>query len=159
MKNRWILPNGMEELLPPHAWEMELLCRRLLDLYRVWGYELVIPPMLEYLESLLVGGGQGLAIKTFKVMDQLNGRTMGLRADMTPQIARIDSWALQRDVPSRLCYLGTTLHTHADTLSASRSPLQTGVELFGCRDISGDIEILRLLTTALQIAGGDLNPY
>ncbi len=148
----------MEEFLPPRAWALEELCRETVDLYRSWGYELVIPPLLEYLESLLTGSAQDLDLRTFKVMDQLNGRMMGIRADITPQIARIDARVLKRDVPARLCYLGTVLHTRADIAATSRSPLQTGAELFGHRGIGSDIEILRLMIETLRLAGAcDVN--
>ena len=111
---RWLLPAGIEEVLPPEAAEMERLRRGLLDLYAGWGYELVIPPFIDYLESLLTGTGHDLDLRTFKLTDQLSGRLLGVRADMTPQVARIDAHQLRRDVPTRLCYLGTVLHTRTD---------------------------------------------
>ena len=113
-KNRWLLPEGIEELLPEQARRLELLRRELLDLYRGWGYELIIPPFIEYLDSLLTGTGHDLDLQTFKLIDQLSGRLLGLRADMTPQAARIDAHHMQREAPSRLCYLGTVLHTRPD---------------------------------------------
>ena len=106
-KNRWLLPEGIEELLPAQAAQLEHLRRELLDLYRGWGYELIIPPFIEYLDSLLTGTGHDLDLQTFKLIDQLSGRLLGLRADMTPQAARIDAHRLQREAPSRLCYMGT----------------------------------------------------
>jgi ATP phosphoribosyltransferase regulatory subunit len=150
-KDQWLLPEGIEEVLPPAAWRLEAARRELLDLYSRWGYELIIPPLIEYLESLLTGAGNDLDLQTFKVTDQLNGRMMGLRADMTPQAARIDAHPLQRDVPSRLCYLGTVLHTRSDGFGGSRSPLQVGAELFGHAGVDSDIEILSLVLESLSL--------
>jgi ATP phosphoribosyltransferase regulatory subunit len=150
-KDQWLLPEGIEEVLPPAAWRLEAARRELLDLYSRWGYELIIPPLIEYLESLLTGAGNDLDLQTFKVTDQLNGRMMGLRADMTPQAARIDAHPLQRDVPSRLCYLGTVLHTRSDGFGGSRSPLQVGAELFGHGGVVSDIELLSLVLESLSL--------
>lgn len=150
-KDQWLLPEGIEELLPPAAWRLECARRELLDLFSCWGYELIIPPLIEYLESLLTGAGNDLDLQTFKVTDQLNGRMMGLRADMTPQAARIDAHPLQRDVPSRLCYLGTVLHTRSDGFGGSRSPMQVGAELFGHAGVESDIEILGLVLESLSL--------
>ena len=110
-KERWLLPEGIVELLPQQAQHLEQLRRELLDLFNSWGYDLVMPPLIEYLESLLVGTGNDLDLQTFKLIDQMTGRLMGLRADMTPQVARIDAHLLKRDVPNRLCYIGPVLHT------------------------------------------------
>ncbi len=115
-KERWLLPEGIEEVLPPQARLIEGLRRDILDMFDGWGYELVIPPFIEYLESLLTGTGSDLDLKTFKLTDQLTGRLMGVRADMTPQVARMDAHRLRRDTPTRLCYLGTVLHTRAEGL-------------------------------------------
>ncbi len=152
---RWILPAGIEEFLPPEAERLETMRRNLLDMFSRWGYELVIPPLIEYLESLLVGVGHDLEIDTFKLIDQDTGRLMGVRADMTPQVARIDAHRLRRDVPSRLCYLDAVLHTRQTGFAHSRNPLQLGAEIYGHADISSDIEILRLLVKALRVAGLD----
>ena len=151
--NRCLLPEGIEEILPPKAMQMEQLCRELIDLFLSWGYEFVIPPMIEYLESLLTATGADLDLKTFKITDQLNGRLMGIRADITPQIARIDSHLLKRDVPTRLCYLGSVLHTRANKSGQTRSPLQLGAELYGHAGIASDIEIVKLMLAALKCAG------
>lgn len=150
-KDQWLLPEGIEEVLPPAAWRLECARRELLDLFSRWGYELIIPPLIEYLESLLTGAGNDLDLQTFKVTDQLTGRMMGLRADMTPQAARIDAHPLQRDVPSRLCYLGTVLRTRTDGFGGSRSPLQVGAELFGHAGVDSDIEILGLVLESLAL--------
>lgn len=151
--NRWLLPDGIEEVLPPQAWRAETLRRRLLNLYRSWGYELVIPPHIEFLESLLTGVGSDLDLQTFKVTDQLTGRMMGLRADMTPQVARIDAHSLKHEGPARLCYGGSVLHTRSPNMLSSRSPIQMGAELYGCSDINADIEIIDLMLETLKVAG------
>jgi len=155
---RWLLPTGIEEVLPARAAEIERLRRRLLDLYQSWGYELVIPPFIDYLESLLTGTGRDLDLQTFKLTDQLSGRMLGVRADMTPQVARIDAHHLRRDLPTRLCYLGTVLHTRSDGFARSRSPLQIGAEVYGHDGPSSDVEVLRLLVRTLETAGIE-SPY
>jgi len=152
-EERWLLPAGIEEILPPRAQIMESLRRELLDLYASWGYELVIPPFVDYLDSLLTGTGQDLDLKTFKFTDQLSGRMLGARADMTPQVARIDAHHLRSDVPTRLCYLGTVLHTRADGFAGTRSPLQIGAEIYGHSGVESDVEILRLALLTLETAG------
>lgn len=129
---------------------METVRRELLDLYRSWGYELVIPPFIEYLDSLLTGTGHDLDLQTFKLTDQLSGRTLGVRADMTPQAARIDAHRLRRDEPVRLCYLGTVLHTRPDGFAGSRSPMQVGAELFGHGGVASDVEVLALMLETLN---------
>jgi ATP phosphoribosyltransferase regulatory subunit len=151
--DRWLLPDGVEELLPEQAELVEALRRKLLDLYRSWGYELVIPPLIEYTESLLVGLGHDIDIQTFKVVDQLSGRTMGIRADITPQTARIDAHSLNREGPVRLCYAGSVLHTKPKSLLASRSPIQVGAELYGDASLSSDTEIICLMLQTLQCTG------
>jgi len=151
VKDQWLLPEGIEEVLPPEAWKLECARRELLDLFSRWGYALVMPPFIEYLESLLTGSGTDLDLQTFKVTDQLTGRMMGLRADMTPQAARIDAHPLKRDEPSRLCYMGTVLHTRADGFGSSRSPLQVGAELFGHAGVESDVEILSLVLECLSL--------
>lgn len=154
MKNEpWLLPEGIEELLPAQALRLETLRRDLLDLLASWGYELVIPPFIDYLESLLTGTGRDLDLKTFKLTDQLSGRQLGIRADMTPQVARIDSHRLRREVPTRLCYLGTVLHTHAGGFGGTRSPMQVGAELYGHGGVESDVEILLLTLATLERAG------
>lgn len=153
--DHWLLPEGIEELLPDQAWRLELVRRRLLDVYRSWGYGLIIPPMVEFLESLLTGTGHDLDLQTFKLTDQLTGRLLGVRADMTPQAARTDAHALKRDEPVRLCYLGTVLHTRPDGFAGSRSPLQVGCELFGHAGIESDLEVMGLMLETLKITGND----
>jgi len=152
-KNRWLLPEGIEDLLPDQAMQLEQLRREILDLYRSWGYELILPPFIEYLDSLLTGSGHDLDLQTFKLIDQLSGRLLGLRADMTPQAARIDAHRLQRDAPNRLCYLGTVLRTRPDGFDGSRSPMQVGAELFGHAGAESDVEILELMVSTLALTG------
>src|SRR5688572_9257888 len=152
-ENPWLLPAGIDEVLPQEARQLETLRRKLLDLYDSWGYELVIPPMIEYLESLLTGTGSDLDLQTFKLIDQLNGRMMGVRADMTPQVARIDARRLATEVPTRLCYMGTVLHTRPDGFAGSRSPYQVGAELYGHAGPQSDAEILSLLLETLKATG------
>lgn len=149
----WLLPEYVEDILPPEAVAIERLRGRLLELFRVHGYELVIPPMLEYIESLLTGTGHDLNLRTFKLIDQLSGRTMGLRADMTPQVARIDAHLLNRAGVARLCYCGTVLHTRPRGLLATREPMQIGAEIYGHGGIESDLEIQRLLRAALGACG------
>jgi ATP phosphoribosyltransferase regulatory subunit len=151
-KDRWLLPEGVEEILPGEARRAENLRRRLLDLFDAWGYELVMPPLIEYLESLLTGAGRDLDIQTFKVTDQLTGRLMGVRPDMTPQAARIDAHFLKRNAPVRLCYAGSVLRTRPDEFGGSREPLQAGAELFGFGGAEADAEILSLMIEALRLA-------
>ncbi len=153
IEDRWLLPEGIEEILPPAAGRLECLRRQLLDLYQSWGYELIIPPLIEFLESLLTGAGDDLELQTFKLTDQLSGRMMGVRADMTPQAARIDAHRLKRNGPVRLCYMGPVLRTRADKFGGSRSPYQAGVELYGHRGDASDLEVLTLMLETLRIAG------
>jgi len=153
--DRWQLPDGVEEVLPARAETVERLRRRLLDLYRSWGYQLVIPPLVEFTDSLLVGLGQDLDLLTFKLTDQISGRSMGVRADITPQVARIDAHSLAMPGVSRLCYAGSTLHTRPKTLMASRSPIQLGAELYGDNSLAADVEIVRLMLATLEQAGLD----
>ncbi len=151
--NRWLLPEGIEEALPDDAAWLEAYRRRLVDLYRSWGYEFVMPPFIEYLESLLAGASEDLDLQTFKLTDQLTGRLMGVRADMTPQIARIDAHRINRDGPVRLCYLGTVLTTRPAGFGGTRSPLQVGVELYGHEGIDSDREVLSLLLETMAVCG------
>ncbi|MDT8282098.1 MAG: ATP phosphoribosyltransferase regulatory subunit [Gammaproteobacteria bacterium] len=144
-KQHWILPEGIEEVLPQQAIRFEAIRRMLLDLYASWGYELVIPPTIDFIESLLSGTGHDLDLQTFKLVDQMSGRTLGIRADMTPQVARIEAHQLQRDVPTRLCYIGTVLHTRPESIGDSRSPMQVGAELYGHAGIESEVEIIGLM--------------
>jgi ATP phosphoribosyltransferase regulatory subunit len=151
--NTWLLPEGIEELLPPEAAQVEALRRRLLDLYQTWGYELVMTPFIEYLDSLLTGTGSDLDVHTFKLTDQVSGRMMGVRADITPQVARIDAHKLRRDTPTRLCYMGSVLRTRSKHFGGTRNPLQVGAELFGHDGIASDVEILLLMLETIRAAG------
>jgi len=150
MRN-WVLPEYIEDILPPEARAIESLRAQLLELFRVHGYELVMPPLLEYTESLLTGTGHDMDLRTFKLVDQLSGRTMGLRADITPQVARIDAHLLNRDGVTRLCYCGSVLHTRPAGLTSTREPLQIGAEIYGHAGIESDLEIQRLLARALKL--------
>lgn len=148
--NRWLLPEGIDEVMPDEARQLEAMRRQLLDLFDCWGYEMVIPPFVEYIESLLTGMGNDLDLQTFKLIDQRNGRMMGVRADMTPQVARIDAHRLNRDEPTRLCYVGTVLRTQGDDFGGSRSITQIGAELYGHAGIDSDIELLSLMLAMLN---------
>jgi len=155
--NRWLLPDGVDEILPPQASQLESLRRDLLDLYSTWGYELVMTPLIEFLDSLLIVPSSDLQLQTFKIVDQLTGRGMGVRADITSQVARIDSHVLQREVPTRLCYADNVLHTLPKSLLGSRSPLIIGAELYGHSGIESDIEVISLMLKTLDTAGiGDV---
>jgi len=153
--DRWLLPEGIEELLPNEARCIEKLRRDLLDLFDSWGYDYVIPPFVDYLESLLTGVGNDLELQTFRLVDQHSGRMLGIRADMTPQVTRIDSHQLNRDEPTRLCYLGTVLRTQGDDFTNSRSLMQLGAELYGHTSIESDVEILTLMLAAIKAVGVD----
>jgi len=150
---RWLLPEGIEEIVPPESLRLERSRRALLDLFDRCGYEIVTPPFIEYLESLLTGTGEDLELHTFKLIDQLTGRMMGIRADMTPQVARIDARRLHRAGPSRLCYVGTVLHTLPEGISGGRSPMQIGAELYGHAGWESDCEIVCLMLEALELSG------
>ncbi len=149
----WVLPDHIADVLPSEARHIEELRRALLDTARSYGYELVMPPQLEYLESLLTGTGQALDLQTFKLVDQLSGRTMGLRADTTPQVARIDAHLLNRQGVTRLCYCGPVLHTSPAKPHATREPLQLGAEIYGHAGAEADLEVLLLAIDCLQRAG------
>ncbi len=149
----WVLPDHIADVLPSEARHIEELRRQLLDTARGYGYELVMPPLLEHLESLLSGTGEALDLQTFKLVDQLSGRSMGLRADTTPQVARIDAHLLNRRGVARLCYCGPVLHTRPDRPHATREPLQFGAEIYGHAGLEADIESLRLAMDCLQAAG------
>lgn len=155
--DRWLLPEGVEEILPAEAHRLESLRRQLLDLYASWGYDLVITPLIEYLDSLLVGSSHDLDLQTFKITDQLTGRMMGVRADITPQVARIDAYCLERQAdrhqgPVRLCYADHVLHTKPRGLLASRVPMRIGAELFGHAGAGCDIELICLMHETLDVA-------
>jgi len=150
---RWLLPEYIEDLLPEQARQIEALRRRVLDLFQAHGYELVMPPLLEYLESLLTGTGHDLDLKTFKLVDQLSGRLLGVRADITPQVARIDAHLLNRTGIARLCYAGSVLHALPSGIMHTREPLQAGAELYGHAGVESDVEIQALMVNALRAAG------
>ncbi|MGJ7524491.1 ATP phosphoribosyltransferase regulatory subunit [Variovorax sp. GB1P17] len=149
----WVLPDHIADVLPSEARHIEELRRQLLDTARGYGYELVMPPLLEHLESLLSGTGEALDLQTFKLVDQLSGRSMGLRADTTPQVARIDAHLLNRDGVTRLCYCGPVLHTRPDRPHATREPLQFGAEIYGHAGLEADTETLLLALDCLDAAG------
>lgn len=149
----WLLPEYIADVLPSEARKIEELRRLLLDNFRLYGYELVIPPLLEYIESLLSGAGQAMNLRTFKLVDQLSGRTMGVRADITTQVARIDAHLLNRGSVTRLCYAGSVLHTRPSGLHATREPFQIGAEIYGHAGLEADAEIQRLVLTSLELAG------
>ena len=149
---KWLLPEFIEDILPAEAMRIERLRRKILDLFFKRNYQLVMPPLIEYMDSLLTGTGHDLELRTFKVVDQLSGRMMGLRADITPQVARIDAHLLNRKGVARLCYCGAVLHTRPASPGATREPLQIGAELYGEAGPKADLEILRLLCDALKAA-------
>jgi ATP phosphoribosyltransferase regulatory subunit len=149
----WQLPDQIADVLPSEARHIEELRRLFLDTARSYGYELVMPPLLEHLESLLTGTGEALDLQTFKLVDQLSGRTLGLRADTTPQVARIDAHLLNRQGVARLCYCGPVLHTRADRPLATREPLQFGAEIYGHAGLEADLEAQLLAIEGLRAAG------
>lgn len=153
MSNNWLLPEFIADVLPAEARKMEELRRLILDKFRIYGYELVMPPMLEYVESLLTGTGQDTDLFTFKLVDQLSGRTMGLRADMTTQVARIDAHLINRATVTRLCYAGSVLHTRPAGLQSTREPFQIGAEIYGHGALEADAEIQALALASLKAAG------
>ncbi len=147
--DRWLLPDGIEEVLPAQAREMEGLRRELVDLFERWGYDYVIPPMVEFTDSLLTGSGRDIDLLTFKITDQLSGRTLGIRADITPQAARMDAHSLKRSGVNRLCYAGHVLHTTPKSPLSSRSPLKVGIEMFGVAELQAEVEVISLLIETL----------
>lgn len=151
--NRWLLPEDIADVLPAEARKVETLRRAILDLYQSYGYELVAPPILEFLDSLLTGTGSDLNLQTFKLVDQLSGRTLGLRADMTPQVARIDAHLLNRAGVTRLCYAGSVAHARTPVGSSAREELQLGAEIYGCATWEADLEAITLLLKTLSVAG------
>ena len=151
--SRWALPAGIDELLPDQARRVEQLRTALLQQFHVAGYDLVIPPLVEFVDSLLVGSGKDLALDTLQMTDGLTGRQLGLRADMTPQIARIDAHSMKPEAERRLCYLGTVVRARPDGLGGSRAPMQVGAELYGVAEVEGDLEIISLMLRQLEQAG------
>ena len=151
--NRWLLPEGIEDLLPNEAARLETVRRNLLDLFASWGYQHVIPPLVEYIDTLLSGSGSELNLQTFKLVDQISGRTLGVRADMTPQVTRMASQRFSGKAPVRLSYIGSILQAKGSKIEKSRSPMQVGAELYGCADIASDIEVIQLMLEMLAIAG------
>jgi len=150
---KWLLPEYIEDILPAEARRIEALRRAMLDLFEVHGYQLVVPPLLEYVESLLTGTGHDLDLKTFKLVDQLSGRMLGVRADITPQVARIDAHLMNRKGVNRLCYAGSVLHTLPAGMNRTREPLQIGAEIYGHAGIESDLEVQRLMLDALRLSG------
>ena len=151
--SNWLLPEYIQDMLPDEAWHIEHMRAKVLELMRLSGYQLVSPPLLEYAESLLVNGSQDMDLRTFKLVDQLSGRTLALRADITPQVARIDAHLLNRQGVTRLCYAGSVLHTHPAGLMRTREPLQIGAELYGHKGLESDLEIQRLMLQSLNALG------
>ncbi|HSW14684.1 MAG TPA: ATP phosphoribosyltransferase regulatory subunit [Solimonas sp.] len=150
---KWMLPEGVEEALPPTSWQLEDLRRKLLDQFRKRGYELILPPLIEHLDALLTGTAQELDASTFKFTDPASGRLLGLRSDMTPQAARIAARRFRDQDVVRLCYLGTVLRAQPDTLGGPRSPRQVGCEIFGEAGIEADLEVIDLMLRTLKLAG------
>lgn len=151
--DRWLLPEGVEEILPEEAKAIDSLRRKLLDMYSNWGYDMVIPPLLEYTDSLLIGLGRDIDLLTLKVTDQLSGRTLGIRADITPQTARMDAHSFDRQGANRLCYAGHVVHARPKNPLATRTPIQAGLEFYGEASVEADIEVVSLLLESLRLAG------
>ena len=152
-KDTWLLPQGIEDVLPEDAKQLEQLRRQLLDVFACWGYELVIPPVIDFLDSLLTGSGRDLDLQMFKLTDQISGEMLGIRADMTPQVARIDAHNLKYERPTRLCYVGTILKALGDSLEKSRSPMQIGAEIYGHSGLESDFEVIQLMLEVLAVTG------
>ncbi|HQS58506.1 MAG: ATP phosphoribosyltransferase regulatory subunit [Gallionellales bacterium 35-53-114] len=151
----WLLPEYIQDMLPEEAWRIEAMRSKVIELLRLSGYQLVVPPLLEYEESLLISDSQDMDVRTFKLVDQLSGRTMALRADITPQVARIDAHLLNCQGVTRLCYAGSVLHTQPSGLMRTREPLQIGAELYGHSGLESDLEVQRLMLQALALTGVD----
>ncbi len=151
--NRWLVPDGIEDMLPAQAAKIEHWRRSLLDLFHLWGYEQVMPPLVEFVDTLLTGKASDLAVDTCQLVDQVSGRMMGVRSDLTTQVARIDAHRLQSDLPIRLCYAGEVLRARPNVVTASRSPIQVGAELFGHAQVQSDIEVVELMLSACQTLG------
>ena len=149
----WLLPEYVEDILPVEALHIEVMRRQIIDLLLVHGYQQVMPPLLEYVESLLSGSGSDMDLHMFKVIDQLSGRMMGLRADMTPQVARIDAHLLNSEGITRLCYANSVLHTVPSGITKTREPLQVGAELYGHSGLESDLEVQRVMLQCLSVAG------
>jgi ATP phosphoribosyltransferase regulatory subunit len=154
-QHTWRLPDGIDEVLPPDAWALERLRRRVLDLFTTWGYRYVEPPLVEFLDALVVGSGHDLELQTFRMVDQLSGRMLGIRADMTSQAARIDAASLPAAGAQRLCYSGTVVHASPAGVLQSRVPLLAGAELFGAEGVAADAEVVSLMVETLHLAGID----
>lgn len=152
MKTHWRLPRGVDELLPPAAWQLELLRRDVLDIYVTWGFEYVEPPVIEYLDSLLVGSGEDLDLQTLKVVDQTSGKQLGVRADMTSQAVRIDAHSLITDDVQRLCYAGPVVFANPQISQSSRVPFKAGAEIFGAASLDADAEVVGLMLETLRVA-------
>ncbi|MCR9261822.1 MAG: ATP phosphoribosyltransferase regulatory subunit [Pseudomonadaceae bacterium] len=152
MKSHWRLPRGVDELLPPAAWQLELLRRKVLDLFDSWGFEYVDPPVIEYLDALLVGSGEDLDLQTLKVVDQVSGRQLGVRADMTSQAVRIDAHSMVTDEVQRLCYAGPVVFANPQITQNSRVPFKAGAEIFGAAGIDADAEVIALMLSTVQEA-------
>jgi len=152
-QDRWLLPEGIREILSPEALAIEYNRRTLLDLYYAWGYDLVAPPLVDFLDSLLIGTGHDLELMTFTLTDQLSGKQLGIRADMTPQVARIDAHHIKDDHPARFCYIGEVLNTRLEGFAQSRSPIQAGAEIYGHASYESDIEIIQLMVKTLDAVG------
>ena len=150
----WRLPDGVDELLPPRAWELELIRREVLDIFRNRGFDYIEPPLIEYLDALLVAGGRDLDLQTLKAVDQRSGRLLGVRADMTSQAARIDASQLGAEGESRLCYAGPVVHANPQNLMDSRVPIKAGAEIFGAAELEADAEVIGLMVEVLQAAVG-----
>lgn len=150
--DRWLLPDGIEEVLPKEAAYIETARRRILDLFNCWGYDLVITPHVEYIDALLTGTAQDLDLQTFKTVDPLSGRLLGFRSDITPQVTRLDAHWLKEEAPARLCYAGSVLLTKPRAHTTSRSPIQLGAELYGDKSTASDIEIISLMLETLALA-------
>ena len=147
------MPEGIEEILPEDAKHLESLRSKLLEMFACWGYDFVIPPLIDFLDSLLTGSGHDLDLQTFKLTDQVSGEMLGVRADMTPQVARIDAHNLKHEWPTRLCYVGTILNARSDPLHKTRSPMQIGAELYGHAGKESDVEVIRLMLEMLALTG------
>ena len=148
----WLLPEGIEEILPEDAQYLEQIRRSILDVFSSWGYECVIPPLIDFLSTLKIGSGQDLDLQTFKLIDPLSGQMLGIRADMTPQVARIDAHQLNQSWPTRLCYAGAVVHAQGEALDRNRTPIQIGAELYGYQGLEGDMEVIRLMLEMLATA-------
>ena len=152
MKTHWRLPKGVDELLPPRAWDLELLRRRVLNVFDQWGFDYIDPPLIEYLDALLVGSGEDLDLQTLKVVDQISGRQLGVRADMTSQAVRVDAHSVITDGVQRLCYAGPVVFANPASTQTSRVQLKAGAEIFGAPSIDADVEVVGLMLEALRVA-------